>query len=124
MSNHPISLLIRFLMEIAALMVITIWGWHFGAGWIRYLWAIVLPVVAATIWGVFRIPNDPKPAPVEVPGPVRLAYELLYFGFATWTLYDMGYTTLSYSMGIITILSYGAGYDRTMKMLRNQTHVK
>ena len=121
MSNHLLNLLIRFLMEIAALVIMAMWGWHCTSGWTRYLYAIGLPVVAATIWGIFRIPNDPKPAPVEVPGIVRLAYEFVFFGFATWALHDMGYTALSYVMGCVTLISYTAGYDRTLKMLRNKT---
>ncbi len=85
MSKHPINLLVRFLMEIAAVIVVGMWGWHMGTNtWEQYLLAIGLPVIAATIWGVFRIPNDPNPAPVEVPGIVRLAYELFLFFFATW----------------------------------------
>jgi len=121
MSQHPLNLLIRFLMEIAALVILAIWGWHCTVDWTRYLYALGLPVVAATIWGIFRIPNDPNPAPVEVPGILRLAYELFLFGFATWGLHNMGYTTLSYIMGIVTIISYSSGYDRTLKMLRNKT---
>jgi hypothetical protein len=77
--------------------------------------------VAAIIWGVFRIPDDPNPAPVEVPGIVRLGYELFLFGFATWALYNIEYTALSCIMGGTTIISYIAGYDRTLKMLRNKT---
>ncbi len=80
MSKHPLNLLIRFLMEIAALIILAMWGWHYTSYWFRYLLAIGLPLLTATLWGIFRIPNDPNPAPVEVPGIVRLAYELLLFG--------------------------------------------
>ena len=121
MSKNPLLLLIRFLTEIAALVIVAMWGWHCTTNWIRYLLAIGLPVIAATIWGVFRIPNDPNPAPVEVPGIVRLSYELFLFGFSTWALYNMGYPTLCYIMGCTTIVSYVASYDRTLKMLQNKT---
>ena len=121
MSKHPVNLLIKFLMEIAALVITGMWGWHCTANWERYLLAIALPATAATIWGIFRIPNDPNPAPVEVPGVVRLAYELFLFGFSTWALYNMGYVTQSYIMGGVTIINYIASYDRTLKMLTNNT---
>jgi len=122
MSKNPINLLIRFLMELAALAIFGIWGWHCSTViWQQYAFAIMLPVIAATIWGVFRIPNDPNPAPVTVPGIVRLSYELFFFGFATWALFDLGYYTLCYTMGGITIYSYVSGYDRTLKMLMNRT---
>lgn len=121
MSKNPLLLLIRFLMEIAALIIVAMWGWHCTIDWTRYLLAIGLPIAAAIIWGIFRIPNDPNPAPVEVSGIVRLSYELFLFGFATWALYNMEYVTLCYVMGGTTIVSYTAGYDRTLKMFRNKT---
>ncbi len=122
MAKHPVNLLIRFLMEIAAMLIVGVWGWHETTiVWQQYLLAIGLPVIAATIWGVFRIPNDPNPAPVEVPGIVRLGYELFLFGFSTWALFDMSYIILGYIMGIVTLLSYATGYDRTLKMLKNRT---
>ena len=105
----------------AALVITAMWGWHCSADWKRYLFAIGLPVLAATIWGVFRIPNDPKPAPVEVRGIVRLVYELFLFGFASWALNNMGYTVACYIMAGTTVISYTTGYDRTLKMLRNKT---
>ena len=121
MSKHPFNLLIKFLMEIAALVIVGMWGWHCTTGWEKYVLAIGLPVIAATLWGVFRIPNDPNPAPVEVPGIVRLAYEFFLLGFSTWALYNMGYITPSYIMGGVTLFNYIASYDRTLKMLRNKT---
>lgn len=120
MSNHPVNLLVRFLMELAMLVILGMWGWYYGDGAMKYVLGIGLPVVAATLWGIFRIPNDPKPAPVAIPGIVRLMYELFLFAFATWALWDVGHTTMSIIMGITTIASYTAGYDRTLKMLRNQ----
>lgn len=121
MSKNPLLLLIRFLMELAALAIVAMWGWHCTTTWTKYLLAIGLPIIAATIWGVFRIPNDPNPAPVEVPGIIRLGYELFLFGFSTWALYGMGYLTCSYVMGIVTMVSYAGSYDRTIKMLLNKT---
>jgi len=121
MFRHPLNLLIRFLMEIAALIIVGMWGWHYTTHWTRYILAAALPVLAAAIWGIFRIPNDPKPAPVEVPGIVRLGYELFLFGFAAWALCDMGCNAAGCIMGITTLISYTAGYDRTLKMLTNRT---
>jgi len=109
-------------MELVAITIIAVWGWHSSTvTWEQYLCAIGLPIVAAAIWGIFRIPNDPNPAPVKVPGIVRLSYELFFFGFSAWALYSLGFHTLSYIMGAITIISYVSGYDWTLKMLRNMT---
>src|ERR1700744_2858288 len=80
MNANPINLAVRFLLELAMLFVLSWWGWRFHG----IVTAIGLPVAAAVMWGVFRIPNDPKAAPVAVPGVVRLALEWGLFGFAVW----------------------------------------
>src|ERR1700733_6490223 len=99
MNTNPINLGVRFLLEIAMLIVLGYWGWHQSVGWAHYLAAVGIPLISAVLWGVFRIPNDPNPAPVQVPGIVRLALELGLFGFAIWALSDLGHLTLSVTMG-------------------------
>ena len=68
MNTHPLNLTLRFLLEIAMLIILADWGWHLTPGWPRYPAAIGFPVLAAALWGIFRIPNDPKAAPVPIPG--------------------------------------------------------
>jgi len=84
--------------------------------------AIALPVIAATLWGVFRIQNDPKPAPVEIPGILRLLLEFALFGAAVWVLYDMGYVWMGSIMAVIVIIHYLVSYDRTWVMLQNKPY--
>ena len=84
--------------------------------------AIGLPAAAAALWGIFRIPNDPKPAPVATPGPIRLLLELGLFALAAWMLYDAGYAQLSWIMGIVVTLHYIVSYDRTIVMLKNEPY--
>jgi hypothetical protein len=67
------------------------------------------------VWGTFNVPNDPSrsgAAPIPVPGILRLTIELAYFIFAAWALYDLGFTGLSWALGIIVALHYIASYDR------------
>jgi hypothetical protein len=73
MSNNPFNLAFRFLLELAGLAAFAYWGWQTGAGWLGWLLAIAAPLLAAVIWGVFRLPDDPGRAPVAVSGRVRLA---------------------------------------------------
>src|SRR5437868_6480791 len=119
MNTNPINLIVRFLLEIAMLIVLGYWGWHLSGIW-RYIGATGLPIAAATLWGVFRIPNDPKPATITIPGPLRLLLELGLFGFANWALYDLGYSTLSLIMAAVVTIHYIVSYDRTWVMLRNK----
>jgi hypothetical protein len=122
MNTNPINLLVRFLLELVMLGVIAFWGYHRFAGWEGVAAAIVLPVVAATLWGVFRIPNDPKPAPVAVPGPVRLLLEWALFGWAVWALADMGYDGWAWLLAGVLVAHYLVSYDRTGVMIRNRPY--
>ena len=50
MSQNPINLGVRFLLELAALAALGFWGWTQHTGVLRYLLAIVLPLFAAFMW--------------------------------------------------------------------------
>ena len=115
MVSNPVNLTIRFLLELAALAATSIWGWKQGDGLLQYILAIGIPVIAASIWGTFAVPDDPSRsgnAPVPIPGIIRLIIELAIFGFAIWMLYDTGYSRLSLIMGIIVALHNIVSYDR------------
>lgn len=76
MNTNPINLAVRFLLEIVMLVALGCWGWHLTGSWIHYVTVTGFPVIAAVLWGVFRIPDDPKPAPVAVPGIIRLLFRM------------------------------------------------
>jgi hypothetical protein len=118
MSSHPLNLGLRFLLEIAALISLGIWGWQKGDGWVRFLLAVGIPIIAATLWATFRVPNDPGAAPVAIPGILRLIFELCLFAFATWALYDSKFTVLAWIFGIITLLHYVSSYDRVLWIIK------
>jgi hypothetical protein len=122
MNTNPINLAVRFLLEIVMLIAFACWGWHSSANWIHYIAAVGLPAIAAVLWGIFRIPNDPKPAPVVTPGVFRLLLEWVLFGLAVWALYDLGYARSSIIVIVIVILHYLVSYDRTWAMLRNKPY--
>ena len=121
MSSNPINLAVRFLLEIFSLAVTGIWGWKLSDNWERYVLAIGLPVLAAAIWGTFAVANDPSRsgnAPVPVSGIVRLCIEFLFFGFATWALYNMESNFLSLALAAVVILHYVISYDRIFWLLK------
>lgn len=93
MGQNPLNLAVRFILEILALAAVGSWGWSYGTGALRYLLALGLPLLAAVLWGTFRVPHDSSHsghAPVVIPGWVRLLLELALFGFATWGLFHSG----------------------------------
>ncbi len=121
MGSNPINLAIRFLLELIALASIGLWGWELSNGIMKYILAIGLPVIAGTVWGTFAVPNDPSrsgKAPVAVHGAIRLVIELSFFYFATWALYDLGYTKLSWIVGVVVIIHYLISYDRIYWLLK------
>ena len=118
MASNPLNLAFRFFLELAALVAIGYWGWNVGEGWTRWLLMLGVPLVAAVLWGVFRVDNDPGRAPVRVPGFLRLALELAYFGFAVWSLNDAGATTASWILGISVLVHYLISYDRILWLVR------
>lgn len=79
---------LRFGLELTALGAFATWGWTATGGPLRYGLAIGLPVLAAALWGTFRVPGDPGDAPVAVPGPVRLLLEVVLFFAAGVALGD------------------------------------
>lgn len=122
MNTHPVNLLLRFLLELTMLAVLSIWGYHRFQGWRSIAAAIAIPLLAATLWGVFRIPNDPRPAPVAVPGPLRLLLEWVLFAGAVWALEDLRYDTGAWFLAGILVAHYLVSYDRTTAMLRNRPY--
>ncbi|MCP4419513.1 MAG: YrdB family protein [Chloroflexi bacterium] len=123
MGSHPINLAVRFLLEIAGLIAIGYWGWHQGEGGLSIIFAIGLPVIAAGLWGTFAVPEDPSrsgKAPVPIPGILRLALETAFFGFATWTLYQVGAPLLGLILVIVVLLHYAFSYDRLLWLAKQR----
>ena len=122
MGSHPINLIVRFLLEITALFSFGIWGWKQSDGLLRFVLAIGIPIIFATIWGTFAVPDDPSrsgSAPVAVPGILRLAIELVFFALAAWTVYDLGYIGFSLIIGIVIAIHYIISYDRIMWLIHH-----
>lgn len=118
MAQNPINLALRFILELLALYFMGRWGWTQHTGVARYVLAIGYPLFAAAIWGIFRVPNDGGAPVVRVPGAVRLLIEVMYFGFATWGLFDSGATTTGWIFGGITLFHYIVSYDRIIWLVK------
>ena len=115
MGNHPANLALRFLLELTALFIAGLWGWNQNDSWMRYILVLSIPLTLAVIWGVFAVPNDPSRsgnAPIPTPGFIRLIIEILIFGFAVWSLYDLELIKLALGLGILVVLHYIISYDR------------
>jgi hypothetical protein len=123
MSTHPLNLAIRFFLEVTALVTFGLSGCRLADNWTRIIWAIALPLIFATIWGVFAVRNDPSRSGktvVPTPGIVRLLIELALFSVAIWMIIDLGYTLAGWIFGAIIFLHYLISYERIIWLLKQK----
>lgn len=121
MSQNVINLAVRFLLELVALYAFGRWGWNQRTDFWRYLLMAGLPLVAATLWVVFRVPGDASAsgnAVVAVQGWLRLLLEIGFFAFATYCLFTSGLHYAGWVFGITTLIHYILSYDRILWLLR------
>ena len=105
----------------SGLVALGIWGWESGDAELKYILALVVPLTAAAIWGIFAVPEDPGRsgnAPVIVPGLVRLVIELAFFMCVVWALVAMQQTMLGWLFGIVVVVHYLFSYERVTWLLR------
>ena len=112
MGSHPINLALRFVLEVAALVALGHWGWRQTDGWLRFVLAFGVTLLAAILWATFRVPNDPG-----VPGILRLALELGFFAIAIWALFATDATTLGWILSVAVALHYITSYDRMVWLM-------
>jgi hypothetical protein len=120
MSQNPLNLAVRFLLEIIALVAIGAVAKAEFPGALGFILMIVLPAFAAVVWGVFNVLGDPSrsgKAPVPVPGIVRLLIELDIFGAATWALFSLN-PIYGWIFGLVTLVHYALSYDRIAWLLK------
>lgn len=121
MSQNPINLALRFILEMVALFAIGYGGWHVTENAWRYLFAIGLPLLMAYLWGAFRPRSElrqPNHATHLVPGWLRLLIEALAFGGGTWGFLSAGAVISGWGFAAIVVVHYAISYDRVLTLLR------
>ena len=114
------NLALRFGLEVGALVSLGAAAWSTSSGPMRWIAVVVVPFVAATLWGVFNVLNDPSrsgKAPVEVAGWIRLCIELIILGAGAFAVgYTMG-STVGISYALLVAIHYAASWSRVRWML-------
>jgi hypothetical protein len=118
LANNPLNLALRFLLELLALYSLGYWGWTQHNGLDRILWTIGLPLGAAVLWGTLRGPGHPGPAPVVVPGWVRLGVEALVFGGGVWALFAASKQSWGLAFLAALLVHYLLSYDYVLGLIR------
>ncbi len=125
---NPANLALRFTLELAAIVGLTLIGLQATSGWARLLLAAGLPTVGVVAWVIFRVPEDPSSkghAPVEVGGATRLAIEIVVFvaGLGGFILAGWSVASLLFASGIV--IHHFASHRRIAWLLtQQQTRVK
>ena len=119
----PVTFLVAvFAIEIFGLAGFGRWGWSLGNGGVPGAVAATgLMVVAAAVWGVFRVPNDPpgkRHPPVRVPGWLRLLIELSFYALAATGLWLGGWRAASETLMTAVVIIYLVMWDRQRWLLR------
>jgi hypothetical protein len=115
--------LLRFILELWAIVVYGYWGLNQSFGVLNYVLMIGAPIVMAVIWGTFAVPNDPSRsggAPVPVPGAVRLILELLILGVAFWIMFSGELFYLGLIYGVLVIMHYIIARRRIKWLLKSK----
>jgi len=119
---------LRFSLELASLVSIGHFGWTIVAPvpptfstWAQPVVAVTLPLAAATVWGVFNVPNDPSrsgAAPVPVSGKTRVLVELGFFGWGGYSLWQWN-PIVAYVYTGAAVMHYVSYYKRIQWLWKN-----
>jgi hypothetical protein len=97
-----LNLLVSFLLEVALLIIAGYWGFQQGENVLmKYVFAIILPVFIAILWGIFAAPKSKK----RLKNPFRIIFKLTLFSLAVFFSYQMGLLLLAIIIAIITCIN-------------------
>ena len=111
------NLTLRFLLELAGLAATAWWGFTTQSGLLAWIAGLGLPIVMATFWGVFRVPNDGGTPVVATHPLLRLLFEAAFFALAVGLLFAAGQPTFATIVLILVVINYGLDYRRTLSLL-------
>lgn len=97
-----INLSIRFILEIAVLIIFGYWGFHVSQSTvINILLGIGAPLLAAVIWGMFGAPK----APYTLSGLSFFMLEIVMFGLPVIILFFLNKSTLGFVYGLVVAIN-------------------
>jgi hypothetical protein len=91
-----------FLLELSMLGAFGYAGFHSSHHPLgKYFIGVGLPLLAATLWGIFAAPRSTH----RLVLPYRSLFALTLFGIAFFLLYRAGYPRLAFGLAIIAVVS-------------------
>jgi hypothetical protein len=96
-----LNLAVKFLLEIAALLALGLWGASIADGAAAVLLAIGVPAVVAGLWGTLAAPKARRRLPLRL----RAPFELGVFAFAAIALWKAESVTLAATFALVALLN-------------------
>ena len=114
------NLALRFALEMGALIGLGVAAWQSTSGTVQWIAAIAVPLVAAALWGIFNVLDDPSrsgKAPIEVAGWVRLVLEMTILGCGTVANGVVGGPIAGIVFASLVVVHYTASWSRIQWLL-------
>ena len=116
------NLLLRFLLEICALVASGIWSYKtHSSSKIQWLMTFLVPSMLMVLWGTFNVVGDPSRsghAPIKVRGWFRLFVEAFVFGFGGWSLYTINNDLVASVYIGLLVIHYTFSFKRLSWLLK------
>lgn len=101
-------MLISFLLEIALLILAGYWGFQQGESTLaNYIFAITLPAIIATLWGIFNAPKSKR----RLKNPFRTIFKLALFSLAVFFSFQTGHVILAIVLAVVILLNVIVAYS-------------
>jgi Protein of unknown function (DUF2568) len=97
---RPANDVFRFLLEMAMLVGLAFAGFSLADGALGWVLGLGLPLLAATLWGMFMAPRSDR----RVADPAQLAIEVLLFGGAAALLLAAGEAAFGVALGALAAI--------------------
>ncbi|MEV0174119.1 YrdB family protein [Streptomyces sp. NPDC050803] len=117
---HPLILVVRFALELVALVCFGLWAWSTAPTPLRYLLVVAVPLAVAVLWGVFATPDDASRSGetvIATPGPLRLVLELAVFFGGAAAIYAAGFQASALTLAGVLVVYHLLSWDRVVWLL-------
>lgn len=117
---QSINSLLRFLLELWALIALGQWGYSLSVTPTKYIYAVGIPLCFAICWGVFAVQGDPSRSGqtvISTPGWIRLIFECIFFGLAIFSWYQLDKPRGAGLILILIVIHYAIDYKRVQWLL-------
>ncbi len=102
-----INQIVAFLLELGMLAAVGLWGYLQGRSlWSKYAIAILLILVAASLWGYFAAPRSAHRLSLGY----LVIFKFLLFTITTLMLYNAELRNYAIVFGVLALLSLGLEY--------------